>query len=122
MERDEGVTGGPRVVGHPVVSYHCVVAYCQVLTLSHYSLTTYYPLIIRRHLYERAVLTHTYARLLSKWEKREASGQDMARDAEMLFDSVLGDGEEDGDSNSDSGSGGNVLSSLGAMISYPIKL
>ena len=90
---------------------------------------------IHRHLYERAVLTHTYARLLSKWEKRETSGQDMMRDADMLFESVLGDSE--GDSGSDSGSGsegasssggdsgsgsGSVLNSLGAMISYPLKL
>jgi hypothetical protein len=65
-------------------------------------------------LYERAVLTHTYARLLSKWDKRELAGEDMKRDADMLFESVLGDGDGEG--------GGGVIRSLGAMVSYPIKL
>ena len=30
-------------------------------------------------MHERAALTHTYARLLSKWDKREAAGRDMAQ-------------------------------------------
>ena len=65
-----------------------------------------------RHLYERAVLTHTYARLLSKWDKREEAGRDMARDADMLFDSLQGEG----------GEGGKGTSFLGAMVSYPLRL
>ena len=42
-------------------------------------------------MHERAALTHTYARLLSKWDKREAAGSDTARDADMLVESLRAD-------------------------------
>ena len=58
--------------------------------------------------------TLTYSRLLSKWEKREESGKDMLRDAEMIYDGVLGENYiKDRTSSS---------LCLGAMISYPLKL
>jgi len=44
-----------------------------------------------RHLHERAALTHTYAGLLSKWDKREAAGSDTARNADMLVESLRAD-------------------------------
>ena len=86
------------------------------------------------------MLTHTYARLLSKWDKREGEGRDLERDADMLFESVLGgreDGVRTGAGAGDGGSSGsrgagseggddvrvaNSLSSLGAMVAYPIKM
>ena len=65
-------------------------------------------------MHERAALTHTYARLLSKWDKREAAGRDMARDADMLFESLRADKDKDG--------GAGAAASLGAMVSYPLRL
>ena len=70
-------------------------------------------------MHERAALTHTYARLLSKWDKREAAGRDMARDADMLFESLRADKDKD----KDGGAGGaGAAASLGAMVSYPLRL
>lgn len=40
----------------------------------------------RRYLYERAVITRDYGMLLTKWEKREESGHNMIRDADIIFD------------------------------------
>ena len=70
--------------------------------------------------------TLTYSRLLSKWEKREESGKDMQRDAEMIYEGVLGENYVSGSgSKSDSGDRevGRISSlCLGAMISYPLNL
>lgn len=65
--------------------------------------------------------TLTYSRLLSKWEKREDAGKDLLRDADMIYEGVLGENYGVGSSGRDNS--GRISSlCLGAMISYPLKL
>jgi len=75
-------------------------------------------------LYERAVTTFAYSRLLSKWEKREDSGKDMQRDADMIYEGVLGEnyGGRSRSDREDREKGKASSLCLGAMISYPLKL
>lgn len=50
--------------------------------------------IVNRFLYERAVVLSDYGTMLTKWDKRELSGSDMIRDAEIIFDTIPTSKEE----------------------------
>ena len=47
-----------------------------------------------RFLYERAVVLSDYGTMLTKWDKRELSGSDMIRDADIIFDTIPTSGKE----------------------------